>query len=112
MGRFLMTLLLSLALFGGVAWYFDLFKSDETTQQVTPDGKPEPKIEWKAGEALYAPMALPRIELFNDKLLPGDKLGNQILVPDCNLVVFDKQEVSAAKDGLIEFVGKEYDSDD
>jgi WD40 repeat protein len=99
MGRFLLTLVVGLALFLGVAYYFDLFVP-------TPEDRANPlndpaKREAELGGILYPGKPLPQ----EPPYAPNPKYAESIVVP-AHWVAMDKSEVGCLVDGQIRFVGE------
>src|SRR5262245_38087694 len=108
MGRFLI-LLLAVGLCVGAAYYYELgpFAKDEPVGPRLTDHKPKPDL----GPELYAAVNPPLPKPIDDEP-PAKGRKREVVIPDCHIVVYDKQDVSAAKDGLLIFIGKEVDSED
>src|SRR6185312_14453635 len=105
MVRFLVVMVLALGLCAGAAYLFDLPpfgpKSPPANAQqrgTQEDGKPAKAPE--LGGSLYARVAPRQFAPLGDELLAGPnagRLGRQIVVPDCLIVPFDKQDVASSK---------------
>jgi len=105
MGRFLLTLVVGLALFLGVAWWFDLFVH-------APDGNgankadKDAKLDAQLGVALYAGQALPPEPPFH----PDPKSADPITIAS-HWVALDKTELACQVDGQILFIGQQIPDD-
>ena len=111
MVRFLVVMVLALALCAGVAWWFGLIGGDASNPGVVGAAPADGKVinPWKSGKLLFVPFEPKATEPLGDELLPnrnGVRLGKQIVIPDGNSVPFNKQDASSSKDGLLLFVGK------
>ncbi len=109
MGRFLVTVLLAVAIAAGVAWYAGLIPGGEDANkqavaQPGEDGHPA-KVNRDLGPVLYQyqpPVQRPLKET------PG---GRGIPFYDCHLVPKDKQEAGSDKDGRLIFFGQKADQE-
>jgi len=105
MGRFLLTLVVGLALFLGVAYCFDLFVH-------APDGgggnkiDRDAKLEAALGSPLYAGQPLPPEPPFR----PNPKSADPITIA-AHWVALDKTELACQVDGQILFIGQQLPDD-
>src|SRR4051794_29640244 len=114
MVRFLVVMVLALALCAGVAWSFGLFSGEPSTTAAGSLQGGKAVNPWKPGAPLYKSVALPSAQPFGDELLPnpnGIRLGKQIVISDSTIQPFDKQDASSSKDGLLLFVGNVVDQE-
>jgi WD40 repeat protein len=105
MRAFLITILLGLGAFAGVAWYLDYLPGTASTGE-PPDEDPAKQALKKAqelGPEIYqpVPLAVP----IRDPMAMG-RLKDPIVI-DSHLVVTEKQEVPSKRSGQILFIGEE-----
>jgi WD40 repeat protein len=103
MSRFLLAVILGVALAGGAAWYFDLWKPHEG---IIPSGDSDPEAsvaeKVDVGGPLYPPAA-------DVKKPPAARHAGPapIVVPDAHIVAPTRQDVPSIRDGQILFIGQE-----
>lgn len=105
MGRFLLTVMLGLAIFAGVAWYFDLWPGESgppmRPKPEDPKGQVEAARQVDVGGPLYPPA--PAV-----KPIQGDApVRIEPIVIAGQLGVVDKVELSSQVDGALLFIGEE-----
>ncbi len=113
MGRFFVTLVLALAVFGGAAWWFDLFGwAGESKPDPDPDNPvaTAPKVE--LGGPLYAAVNPPAAPPIEDETVQTPGRHKEIVISDCHLKPFDQQEVASPKEGIVMFLGKQIYEED
>src|SRR5271166_2770118 len=118
MVRFLVVMVLALGLCAGAAYLFDLPPFGPSTPQAKggqPGTQDEKAVKApELGGLLYAAIKLPPAQPLGDDLMRapnGPRLGRQIVLPDCHLVPFDKQDVSSSKDGWLIIIGTPVDQE-
>ncbi|MCC6419788.1 MAG: hypothetical protein IT429_16260 [Gemmataceae bacterium] len=107
MGRFLLTLILALGIGGIVAWYCELgpFAPEPTTSAAHASQRDAAVA--KLGDALYR-LPVPVLQPLDDE--PVSR--RQVVIPDCLINSIDKQDIAAAKDGIILFIGELVESEE
>src|SRR5262245_26124261 len=99
--RWILSLLLGLAIFGVIAWWLDVWPGEGNTSPrgKTGDGKTG-DVHPVIGADLYKPEAPPPRQG-----KPGARRAEPIVIPDCHLVVVFQQFVPSQRDGQLLVVG-------
>src|SRR5262245_39366826 len=106
MGRFFLTLVLALGIGGAVAWYYELGPVSRTPPATNSTGLTETRTV-NVGNPLYK-LEAPVLQPLGDD--PGAR--RQVVIPDCHINPVDKQDISAAKDGIVILIGELVEAED